>query len=223
VQVLFVGNSYLYYNNSLHNHARRLAAVHFGVEPGDMDYRSVTVSGGSLDSHPIEFWLAEGNVDYDEPFDVVVLQGHSAAALAEERIARFTEAAVAVDALVDAYGARTALHMTHAYAEGHRRHDEADAAAIEALCRDVAERTGAMVIPVGLAFEEARARRPDLVLHEDDASHPNLQGSYLAAATVSAAFYDTSPVGLAYDAYGEIDAETAAFLQQVAWDAVQAF
>jgi hypothetical protein len=222
VQVLFLGNSYFYYNDSLHNHARRLAAAHFGVSASDMDYRSITISGGSLDGHPVDIWLKPDGIGYDEPFDVVILQGHSAAALSEERVARFTDAAVAADELIDEYGARTALYMTHAYAEEHRRHDEGNTAAIEALYRDVAQQTGAMVIPVGLAFEEARTRRPDLALHTRDDSHPNLLGSYLAAATVFSSLYGVSPVGLGYDANGEIDAETAEFLQQVAWDTVQA-
>ena len=51
-------------------------------------------------------------------------------------------------------------------------------------------------------------RDPAIKLHNaQDHSHPSLLGSYLAAATVYATIYGKSPVGNAYDAYGQIDAE----------------
>ena len=50
-----------------------------------------------------------------------------------------------------------------------------------------------------------------------------LIGTYLAACTVYASAYGKSPVGNAYDYFGKIDKETAAFLQQVAADTVKKF
>jgi len=44
-------------------------------------------------------------------------------------------------------------------------------------------------------------------------------GTYLAAATVYAALYRETPAGNAYTA--GIDADTARFLQTVAWETVQ--
>ena len=74
----------------------------------------------------------------------------------------------------------------------------------------------ALVIPVGLAFDLAYERRPDIELHKAfDGSHPTLLGTYLAAATTFAALYDVSAVGNPYDYYGAMPAEDAAFLQQV--------
>jgi hypothetical protein len=61
-------------------------------------------------------------------------------------------------------------------------------------------------------------------LHKEfDGSHPNLLGTYLAAATVYAALYGQSPVGNPYDYFGEIGEEDAAYLQQVAQDVVTGF
>jgi hypothetical protein len=56
-----------------------------------------------------------------------------------------------------------------------------------------------------------------------DGSHPDLIGSYLAASVVYASLYGKSPVGNAYDYFGKVDRETAAFLQQVADQTVRRF
>ena len=95
---------------------------------------------------------------------------------------------------------------------------------VEDLYVSVGNEVGALVIPVGLAFEESYRRRPDFRLHKDyDGSHPNMNGTYLAACVVFASLYGKSPVGNSYDYFGAVDKASAAYLQQVAWDTVQKF
>jgi hypothetical protein len=77
----------------------------------------------------------------------------------------------------------------------------------------------ALVIPAGLAFARALQQKPGLVLHASDKRHPSLAGTYLAACTIYAALYKKSPEGLGYTA--GLDADTAKFLQGVAWHTVQ--
>ena len=84
--------------------------------------------------------------------------------------------------------------------------------------RQIAQETGAPVAPAALAFEQALAQRPDLVLIGPDRVHATWTGAYLAAATVYATLFERSPEGLSY-AFG-LDADTAAFLQRVAWETV---
>ena len=223
-QVLFVGNSYFYYNDSLHNHTRRMAGEGSGIDLDDLEFRSITISGGSLDMHPIDHYLTPGAIGYDAPFDLVVLQGNSAAADSEARSTRFRDAVKAMDAKFKATGARTALYMTHAYAEGHPDYDPDGTAKLDALYTSVGKEIGATVIPVGLAFAEARRQRPDIALQQDsDHSHPTLAGTYLASAVTYATLYGENPVGLAYDYYGRLPADQTAFLQQVAEDTVTAY
>lgn len=222
-QILFVGNSYFYYNDSLHNHLNRMVAEVLGSEDL-LPFRSVTISGGSISHHPIEHYLTPGAIGYDDPFDVVILQGHSAAGNTDNRRQTFRDAVLAANEIISEHGARTVLYMTHAYAEGHRSYSPEMIDNLASLYTDVAAEIGAEVIPVGLAFSNALELRPDLELQvEFDHSHPNLAGSYLAAATALATLYDASPVGLEYDYYGRLDPETAAFLQQVAADTVAEF
>lgn len=223
-RVLFVGNSYLYYNDSLHNHLRRMVDA-ADPELGDaLEYKSATIGGSNLLHHHVEWLTAPGQIGVEEPFEVVVLQDHSAAALSEAREADFRRGVAEHDATIRARGGRTVLYMTHAYAEEHRLADPDNIRRIEALYTEVGAQIGALVIPVGLAFEAALLRDPSLRLHNlQDHSHPSLLGTYLAAATVYASLYGRSPVGNSYDAWGAVDPAVARFLQEVAHETVEAY
>ena len=221
-QLLFVGNSYLYYGDSLHNHVVRMAEEAYPDE--DFDYKSATISGAYLDHHNIESHLEPGKLGLDEPFDIVILQGHSASQNNDKNRERFRSAVVDMDKAIEATGAQTALYMSPAYTEQHNSYDPQMSLWLDEGYTSVANEVGALVIPVGLAFEEAYSRRPDIVLHKDfDGSHPTLLGTYLAAATTFATLYDESVVGNSYTYFGEISEEDAAFLQQVAEDTVAAY
>lgn len=218
--VLFVGNSYLYYNNSLHNQVLRLAREVIGDDAKGYTYRSITISGGKLAQHPVWHYLQSDKIGL-KSIDLMVLQGHSGAALTTEGAELFRAAVANAVDLAEAKGLRVALYMTHARGREHPAFAPDQAAKIAALYRETAEAEGALLLPVGDAFEEARRRRPDMrFVIDSDHHHPNPAGTYLAAATIMAALYGKSPVGLQYDMYGAIDGETKAFLQQVAHDVV---
>ena len=78
-----------------------------------------------------------------------------------------------------------------------------------------------LVIPAGLAFSNAIAKRPDLEFYQPDKRHPTKIGTYLAALTAYAAIWGKSPVGISYSA--GLDKDLAAFLQNVAWDTVRTY
>ena len=93
---------------------------------------------------------------------------------------------------------------------------------------DIAKQLHASVAPVGMAWKKALAADPKLALHQADKSHPNLEGSYLAACVFYATLLDKSPVGLPGELRkGEkvlvrIAPGEAKSLQETAWQAVQA-
>ena len=60
--------------------------------------------------------------------------------------------------------------------------------------------TTPLSFPPGLRLRARSKARPDVVLHAGDKRHPSVAGTYLAAATVYAALFKTSPVGLEYTA-----------------------
>ena len=53
-RVLYIGNSYLYYNDSLHNHVRRMLEEKYSKEVDTNNYKMVTISGSRLIHHNIE-------------------------------------------------------------------------------------------------------------------------------------------------------------------------
>jgi PKD repeat protein len=83
---------------------------------------------------------------------------------------------------------------------------------------EMADDNQALVAPVGEAFKNARLADSTINLYSPDNSHPSLPGTYLAACTFYATIYETSPVGLSYNA--GLNANQAAFLQQIAFQTV---
>lgn len=208
--VLFVGNSFTYYNNSLHNHYRQLlrAANPDGELTGYA--RIMTISGGQLPEHAgLPAMLSSTR------WDVVVLQGHSLGPISEDTAGPFREAARRFAAQIREAGARPVFFMTWAYTGEPGMTAELDVA-YSAIGRELA----AEVVPVGLAFATVTEQRPDIALRVADARHPTVAGTYLAACTFFAALRG-NPEGLAYDA--GLGQETAAYLQRVAQETVTAY
>ncbi len=222
--ILFVGNSYFYYNDSLHNHVQRMAVAAGLFEAPDLEYKSATIGGAALFDHNIDHLLDPRSLRVDRPFQVVIMQDGSAAPLSEGRRKRFAETAALYAKKVRAAGGEPVLYMTHAYVPPHPNYRPGMIREIASLYVGTGNTIGALVIPVGLAFEEAYRRRPDIKLHTTfDGSHPSMLGTYLAASTVLASLYNVSPVGNTYDYFGDVPAEQARFLQTVAHDTVMTF
>jgi len=223
-RVLLVGNSYFYYNDSLHNHVRRMAMAGNPDLEKKLHFKSATIGGARLDQHDIDWLTRPGQIGVKESFQLVILQGASAEPLTEEGRARFRETVIRFSKLIADRGGKTALYMTHAYVKPNKKASPGNIRLTEDLYVSIGNEVGALVIPVGLAFEEAYRRRPDIGLQQDyDGSHPTLIGTYLAACTVYASIYGKSPVGNSYDYFGRIDKDTALFLQQVAEDTARNF
>ena len=223
-RILFVGNSYLYYNDSLHNHVRRLAIAGDPAIEKSLQYKSATIGGAPLSHHNIRYLIEPANLGMKQPYEVVILQGNSTDALSDARRASFREKVLEYSAEIAKRGGRTALYMTHAHVKPSKFASPDMIRKVEDMYVSAGNEAGALVIPVGLAFEEAYRQRPDIKLHKDyDGSHPDLIGTYLAACVVYASLYGKSPIGNSYDYYGKVDKETAAFLQKVADETVRKF
>lgn len=222
--ILFVGNSYFYYNDSLHNHVQRMAIEAGLFKESDLEYKSATIGGAALFDHNIDHLLDPGNLRVDRPFEVVIMQDGSAAPLSNERRRRFAETVELYAGKVRAAGGEPVLYMTHAFVPPHPRYRPGMIQDIASMYIGAGNKIDALVIPVGLAFEEAYHRRPDIKLHTSfDGTHPSMLGTYLAASTVFASIYGVSPVGSNYDYFGEVAADDARFLQEVAQDTVVSF
>ena len=112
-RVLYIGNSYLYYNDSLHNHVRRMLEEDYSKEIDRTNYKMVTISGSRLAHHNIEYPLNHKNLVL-KTFELVILQGGSGETNTDNERKDFSFKAKAMIEKIHEAGAEAALYMIHA-------------------------------------------------------------------------------------------------------------
>ncbi len=230
--ILYVGNSFMYYNNSLHGHVRSLAS---GVPAADRKRAatrgvSVTISGSGLDWHDMASYfrpdglgrysfVGDNEIRFNPPgrqFDAVLMMDCSQCPVHPELSILFFQFAKQHSETVRAHGAEPMFLMTWAYQDKPEMTQGLAAAYTEA-----GRRNGAHVVPAGLAFANSMLRRPDINLYAPDKRHPSVAGTYLAACTVLASIYGVSPVGNSYTA--GLPPAVARYLQETAWQTARTY
>jgi hypothetical protein len=224
--ILYIGNSFFYFNNGMGGHVGRLNASAEAAKK--LRSTEATISGSSLQWHDVESYFRpnavgafsfdpENNVVFnktDRLFDVAVMMDCSQCPIHPTLKSQFTEYAKKDSDIVRKHGAKPVLFMSWAYANK----PEMTAALADAYTT-AGNDDNALVIPAGLAFARVVKEHPEITLYIADKRHPTLAGTYLAAATSYAAMFKQSPVGLAYTA--GLDAPVARILQEAAWATVQ--
>lgn len=224
--ILWVGNSFFYYNNSMHNHFGRLVTS-AGAKARST---SATISGSGLDWHDMESLLrpdglgrysfvGDNEIRFNPPgkqYDAVIMMDCSQCPVHPQLQPVFHQTVKKDADILKRAGIRPILFMSWAYKDK----PEMTAQLAEQYTK-AGNEVDAVVIPAGLAFAKARAARPALELYAPDKRHPSLAGTYLAASTVYATLFRKSPEGLSYTA--GLDADTAKFLQATAWEAVKGY
>src|SRR5262245_23211057 len=224
-RVLFVGSSIMYYAGALQTHTHRLGAADTPPLSLREGFTSVHITTGALHHYPIEHYLKAGNLDKKEPFQLVVLGGNFRDGMTDAGRSKYRQTVIEFDALIKKHGGRTALYWLppHGQPGGPLPPEELNRRLGEMVVAAPNE-INAIVIPVGLAFQEAYRQRPGIKLQMDyDLYHPTVAGQYLAACVVYASLYERSPVGNPYDYFGAVDKDTKAFVQKVADDTVRRF
>jgi hypothetical protein len=224
--LLWVGNSFFYYNNSMHNHFGQLVRA-AGARARST---SVTISGAGLDWHDMESlmrpdglgrysFVGDNEIRFNKAgrqYDTAMMMDCSQCPVHPQLQKVFHDTVKKNAGILTKAGVRPVLFMSWAYKDKPEM-----TAALAEQYTIAGNANDALVIPAGLAFANAIAKRPTLELYEADKRHPSLAGTYLAACTVYASLYRKSPVGISYKA-GLRD-EDAALLQAVAWETVQAY
>jgi hypothetical protein len=215
-RVLFIGNSYTYVNDL----------------PGI--FTSLAKSGG----HRVETamsarggWMLSDHVSSTETlnqikssaWDYVVLQEQSQVPASESvRIAQMYPAARTLVGKIREVGAAPILFITWTHRDGWPENGmpsyDSMQTAINGGYVTIGEELNVRMAPVGYAWLETRRQSPQLDLWREDGSHPNEQGTYLAACVFYAVVYRESPEGLSYT--GGLSREDAAVLQKMAADTV---
>ena len=216
-RILFVGNSYFYYNDSLHNHTESLLIEYY--EDEEIVTKSATIGGSKLRNHNIDHLLDYKKLQLDEQIDLLIMQGGSYEVISQKSREKFAETASEYSAKAQSLGIKTALYMTHAYLEKYRRYEPNLIEKIKKTYYEAGKKSDSLVIPVGLAYEIAYQKNPEIRLHHPDGTHPGLLGTYLAACTVFAVITNKSPEGLLYNYLDRISDDARIFLQKQAWEA----
>ncbi|MEI7429121.1 MAG: DUF4886 domain-containing protein [Betaproteobacteria bacterium] len=226
--LLWVGNSFFYYNNSMHGHVTQLVKAGGAQHP--VRATSVTISGSGLDWHDMESYLRPNGIGKysfvgdneivfnkrGRQFDTVIMMDCSQCPIHPRLKSVFHEIVKKDSEIIVKSGARPVLFMSWAYKD--KPEMTADLAEQYTIAANSNE---ALVIPAGLAFAKAISARPELELYQSDKRHPSLAGTYLAACTTYAALYKKSPVGNTYMA--GIDPSIANFLQKTAQETVEEY
>lgn len=176
--ILFIGNSYTYFNAGVDKQLERLAP--------SIQTSRVVQGGYSLEKH----WN-DGNALATiraGQWDYVVLQEQSQLPVFDQR--RFHEFAEKFHQEVSSRRAKTILFMTW------ERPDSVSygvtTANLASAFNAIGTQIKAKVAPVGLAFARSLRERPNLLLYSQD-GHPTEYGTYLSACVFYSTIFQQNP------------------------------
>jgi hypothetical protein len=197
------------------------------IYPNEIDtsnYKSVTISGSRSWHHNIGHPLNHKNIGADKPFQLVIFQGGSGETNTKSERKIFSNEVEKVVNKIHQSGAEAALYMIHAYVDPHEKANPQMIEDIKKMYIDAGKKNNALVIPVGIAFENAYKMKPNIKLHKSfDGSHPSMLGTYLASCVVFASITQKSPKGIEYNYFNKVSDADKIFLQNIAHISVESF
>jgi uncharacterized protein DUF4886 len=201
-KILFIGNSF-----TQRNDLPKLLALMAAERKMLIEHQLISVGGASLRTH----WNAGRAAKEIETgtYDYVVLQEQSTLPVKNAR--RMAENIGLFYEIIRRAGSTTVLYMTWA------REDAAESQqAITNAYNSIGKEVGAIIVPVGLAWQNFIAKHDQPLLYDRDKSHPSLAGTYLAACVFLAAILKTNPTGIEVGR-AELDKSDRNALQRAAW------
>ena len=184
LRVLFIGNSHTYLNYMPLMLMEMVEASGRGLklETEQSIGESVSLEWHWNNPRTRELMAARG-------WDFVVLQDRSGGPL--ENRPSFERYARLLDGEIRRQGGASIFYMTWA-----RKSQPQTQAELNDAYTSIAKELGAMLAPVGTAWQRVRELDPGVELHHSDGRHANPAGSYLAACVFYAVILKASPVGL---------------------------
>ena len=192
-RVLFLGNSYTYFNDLPAILSELAKAGHQCT----LETRMVAPGGKTLKDH----WESAASREAlnSQAWDFVVLQDQSTLGInfyfeGQTRVGgdeKFRPYAELWANEIRKHHATPVFYLTWA-----RRATPDDQAALNYAYIRAAKMTRSLVAPVGLAWAQVRQTDPAIDLYYRDGAHPSTAGSYLAACAIYATIFDKSPVNL---------------------------
>ncbi|MBE6565195.1 MAG: hypothetical protein E7655_07985 [Ruminococcaceae bacterium] len=224
LRILFIGNSYTYYND-MPSHFEK-AAIANGRS---VTVESVTKGGWTLEKmadprdeagQVVAEKLADGN-----RYDFVFLQEQSVRPASDPEL--FYDGVRALAPRIRAVGAKGILYQTWGSKKGHESltlHGWTPEDMTRLLADSytyIGKRCDLAVSPVGWAFLDIVQNHPGIDLFHADGKHPSPAGSLLALYCHYATLFSADPLSIDYIG-GLASEEEAAILKKAAHDAVYA-
>lgn len=203
LRVLFVGNSYTYYNNLI----QMVSLISDSLDTKLICTKS-TVGGTNLGEHwREEKGLRSKSLVKNGRYDIVVLQDHSLRALEAPDSLLYYGNLFCEQILKR--GERTFLYNTWA-----REKDPSKQSLINKCYQQLATTCGASLVPVGDCWQELLHRSPLSSLYQSDGSHPSNLGTFLIALSFVKSITGKLPASLptVYN-YFDKDGETFRIMQ----------
>lgn len=170
LKVLFVGNSYTYYNNLI----QMVSLISDSVDTKLICTKS-TVGGTRLREHwNEEKGLKSKSLIENGKYDIVVFQDHSLGAIEQpDSLLYFGNMFCS---LIKSKGAKPFLYNTWS-----RKTTPQTQPIIDKVYQQLAYACGATLVKVGDYWQEAIKRSPDIEMYNVDGSHPSHLGTFMAA------------------------------------------
>ena len=220
--IMLIGNSFFYYNNSLHNHLGDL----YDADP-ELDTprrRSITINGSSLSWHDVESYLTNKEIGAftidsdtntyepyeDQDIDVVVMMDCSLCPINDKRKDSFYKYVKKHSETIRSKGIEPILFMTWPYKNKPEMQQQLEKEFLKA-----SKLNKLRMIPAGQAFLYINQKFPNINLYTEDLRHPSKEGTYLAALMIFTSLSNKTPIGNSY--IMGLDPEVARALQKVAW------
>lgn len=228
-RVLFIGNSFSFYNNGIHNHLGSLIRAAGDWKKQKNRLRLSTLSGGHIHEHSADLAFLLNTPS--ENWQAIVLQGHSNEPISSAKNKAFVLATAKSVQLIKAKGIQPILFMTWGY-----KNQPSMGIDLANVYTKLANKLDVLVVPVGLAFAMAEMELSDIELfvpdvlgvapdgqltYRKDWKHPSEAGTYLAACVFYATLFQRSPEGLFFS--GRLHNDTALAIQKLSWRATQQF
>lgn len=194
LKVLFIGNSYTYFNN-LPQILEKMVAE---KDSRGLETKMIVEGGATLQ----DVWEKKDTLKaiHQQKWDYVILQeqsklGNTYIVNGNGKIVdpqNFHRYARLFDEEINKIGAKTVFYLTWAGEDTEPREQQILNNAYMSIGRELKD----LVSPVGIVWQQVRKRDPRIKLYIEDKSHPTPIGSYIAACVLYSSLLGKSPIGL---------------------------
>jgi hypothetical protein len=212
LNVLFIGNSYIYTNDLPQMFSRLAESAGHEVKA-----ESSANPGWKLAQHA----RSETTLSMiaREHWDYVILQEQSVLPVfAADRRQSMYPAARILDEKAKRSGAKTILLITWGRRDGLKEagisNFEEMQAKLSEGSMEIVNKLDMIAAPVGAAWQSVRREKPFFPLWQSDGNHPSKSGTYLAACVLFSVIFRETPEGIVYTS--GLTESTSSFLQKAA-------